>query len=260
MDAIKFLTRQHRRVESLFSRYERSPGKAEELFGLIERALVPHAIIEETYVYPMLKERVPGGVTRTEHAIEEHSKIERLLKDMAGMDKRTSEFDANMRFIIDAVSHHVQEEEEEGGLFDLLRNYMTKAELETLGRTLRIASDMTPTRAHPLAPDRPPGNIVVGLPVAVIDRLRDRISGRAEASEAAGEDVTHAQRRGRRAARTRRPASRKRSSTSRSTRGRTTATRGGRKTQRSAASRRRKTGARSQARRTVRAKGKARRR
>ena len=232
MDAIKFLTRQHRRVESLFSRYERSPGKAEELFGLIERALVPHAIIEETYVYPMLKERVPGGQARTEHAIDEHSKIERLLKDMAGMDKRTSEFDQNMRFIIDAVSHHVQEEEQDGGLFDLLRNHMTKAELETLGRTLRIAMDMTPTRAHPLAPDRPPGNIVVGLPMAVIDRLRDRISGRAEASEAAGEDVTHAQRRGRRKAPKRAKAS----------------------------SRRRKPAARRQARRTVRAKGKARRR
>jgi hypothetical protein len=87
-----------------------------------------------------------------------------------------------MQQVIESIRRHVQEEEESPGLFGMLRATLNQRELNELGRTLQRAADMAPTRAHPLAPDHPPANKVLGLPVAIVDRLRDRISGRAEAS------------------------------------------------------------------------------
>jgi hypothetical protein len=268
VDAIKFLTRQHRRIESLFARYRRAPQRSREaLFGLIERALVPHSVLEEMHVYPEIRERVPGGQTLSEHAIDEHANVERVVEDMKSLDAYSSAFDSQMRWVIDTVQHHMQEEEGREGLFAMLRAAMTRTELEDLGRTLRRAADMTPTRAHPLAPDHPPLNKVLGMPVAIVDRTLDRITGRAAASEAAGEDVTHAARRGRRAATRatrsrRRPAgsTRKRASTStrtaRSSRG---ATSRGRTKRAATASRRRpKQGARRQTTRTTRTRARRR--
>jgi hypothetical protein len=184
VDAITYLTSQHRRLESLFSRYERSPGKGRELFGLIERTLIPHAVIEETYVYPLLRARAPGGAVLVDRAVAEHAEVERTLKRMASMHPGSAEFDTAMRQLIDSVSRHVHEEEETPGLLGMLRALLTTREINDLGKTLKIAHDMTPTRAHPMAPDHPPANIIVGLPMAAVDRLRDRVSGRAEAEEA----------------------------------------------------------------------------
>jgi hypothetical protein len=62
VDAIKFLTRQHRHIESLFARYLRAPAKRLELSGLIERAIVQHAALEEMHVYPLIRDRVPSGL------------------------------------------------------------------------------------------------------------------------------------------------------------------------------------------------------
>lgn len=200
MDAIKFLTRQHREVEALFAEYERAPQRGRELFGRIERAIVPHAIIEEQLLYPMIRERVANGERLAEHAIHEHADVEDWLNRISALIDENAPFELSMQKVIRAVREHVREEEDAPGLFSLLRATMTQRELQTLGRSLQVAWEMTPTRAHPMAPDRPPANLLLGLPLAAIDRVRDRISGRAEASAPAERRVRRAPPRKRRAA------------------------------------------------------------
>jgi hypothetical protein len=41
-----------------------------------------------------------------------------------------------------------------------------------------MAKKLAPTRPHPSAPDEPPMDIVVGVPTGIIDRIRDKMSGR----------------------------------------------------------------------------------
>lgn len=202
MDAIKFLTRQHREVEALFRQYEQSPSKGRALFGKIERAIIPHAVIEEMYVYPVLRERVAQGETLSEHAIHEHAQVEQTLNLLGSMTPASIEFDGAMREVVASVRQHVDEEERPSGLFSMLRATLNQRELDEMGRNLRQASETTPTRAHPLAPDHPPANKLLGLPLAAVDRIRDRISGRAEASEPAERRVRRAAPRKRRATKT----------------------------------------------------------
>jgi hypothetical protein len=208
MDAIKFLTRQHREVEALFAEYERAPVEGRALFGRIERALIPHAIIEEQYLYPAIRERVPNGEHLTEHAIHEHAQVEQSLNRIGAMINGDNPFavTSEMSKVIRAVRDHVREEEESPGLFSMLRATMSQRELAELGRTLQRAWEMTPTRAHPLAPDHPPANKLLGLPVAMVDRLRDNLSGRAAESEESEKRVRRAPPRKRRARTTTRKA------------------------------------------------------
>jgi hemerythrin superfamily protein len=234
VDAIKFLTRQHQQLETLFKQYERNPERGEQLFPRIERALVPHAEIEEMHLYPFIRERVPSGLTLSEHAIHEHSQVEELLEEIGKMIRDQVPYDASMHRLIDSVRQHVHEEEEVPGLFGLLRQSATSRELADLGKTLERSWRIAPTRAHPLAPDRPPANKVLGVPLAVIDRVRDQLSGR---------DTSEPRVTKRRSTRRRKPASRTRAA---ATRKRATAT----KRRRPAAAKR----ARARTRKTVRAR------
>jgi hypothetical protein len=189
VDAIKFLTRQHNEVEKLFKRCERAPEQARELFGRIERAIVPHAIIEEMHLYPLVRERVPGGDRLAEHALHEHKEVEDALERIGSLIADHAPFEITLKRVMDMVREHVREEEQPTGLFSRLRATMNQRELNELGKTLERSWQIAPTRAHPLAPDRPPANMVLGVPMAVVDRLRDRISGRAEKAEPAEKRV-----------------------------------------------------------------------
>lgn len=180
MDAIEFLINQHRRIESLFGRYDKSGAKRRDVFGQIERAIIQHSVLEEMHVYPLLRERLPDGERLADHALKEHADVEQTLKKLGSLGEESAEFDTGMRQVIDSVTHHVREEEVEPGLLIKLRDVLTDDERDQLGRTLSAAADTTPTRAHPMAPDRPPGNKLLGLPVAIVDRIRDKIEGRTD--------------------------------------------------------------------------------
>ncbi len=39
------------------------------------------------------------------------------------------------------------------------------------------AKAVAPTHPHPNVPSEPPGNLIVGVPVALLDRMRDALLG-----------------------------------------------------------------------------------
>lgn len=177
MAAIKYLIRQHREVEALFrkfEKYELSEADARELFEATERAIVIHAELEEMYVYPLLRERVVGGERMVEHAIREHSKVEDVLKRMEKMRADTARFDNAMRRVIEMVREHIEEEEaRKGGLLHMIRDIVSPTEMRRLVAMMKASEKIAPTRAHPMAPDRPPANRILGVPTGVVDRMRD---------------------------------------------------------------------------------------
>ena len=63
MDAIALLKADHRKVEELFEKYEKSRGKKAEIAQQICLELTVHTAIEEEFFYPACLE---GG--RTRHA------------------------------------------------------------------------------------------------------------------------------------------------------------------------------------------------
>lgn len=173
MNALTLLKQDHQNVEALFERFEKaSADDHEEKTRIAEKViehLSTHAVIEEQVLYPALRDRLPEDEFTVLEALEEHHAAKMMLNELEKTPAAHERFDAKFTVLMENVRHHVQEEETD--LFPKARDAFTVQELEELGDALATAKAAAPTRPHPFAPDTPPGNILIGLPVAILDRL-----------------------------------------------------------------------------------------
>jgi hemerythrin superfamily protein len=173
-DAIALLKGDHREVEQLFKRFERAGSGAHrakgQLVASMIEALSRHAEIEELVFYPAVREQMPKSESDVLEALEEHHLVKVVLRELESLDPSAERFDAKVTVMMEAVRHHVKEEEND--LFPKVRSRIDRRELVDMGDALRRAKRVVPTRPHPAAPDTPPGNVVAGAAVAVIDRAR----------------------------------------------------------------------------------------
>jgi hemerythrin superfamily protein len=182
-DAIAVLTEDHRTVEDLFKRFEKTTDRAVKTRGdLVERMvreLSIHAAIEEQLLYPRL--RLAGEKIKDEvlEGLEEHHVVKELLAEIERMNPEMERFEAKVTVLMENVRHHI--EEEEGELFPRARRALTAGELVEIGEGLEALKSMAPTRPHPNAPDEPPGNLA-NLGVAGVDRARDTAEAAVEAT------------------------------------------------------------------------------
>ncbi|MCB1262001.1 MAG: hypothetical protein KDB33_16680, partial [Acidimicrobiales bacterium] len=105
----------------------------------------------------------------------------------ADMDVEDERFDAKVTVLIEQVRHHVTEEEDE--YFPMVRAELGRRALQDLGEAMDAARDAAPTHPHPTAPDTPPGNLVIGAAAGVADRVGDTVSGIAQGSVNAANDL-----------------------------------------------------------------------
>ncbi len=173
MNALTLLKQDHQNVEALFQRFERAASDdAEELRGVAEKIvehLSVHAAVEEQVFYPAIRAKVPDEEDAVLEALEEHHAAKLLLNEIEKTPPAAERFTAKLQVLTEQVRHHVQEEENE--LFPKVRMHFTVQELEDLGDTMQRMKPTAPTRPHPFQPDTPPLNILIGLPIAVLDRV-----------------------------------------------------------------------------------------
>jgi hemerythrin superfamily protein len=185
VDAIIFLETQHREVDELMDRLERLQTEAAgtgvahlqertEIADQILRKLSVHAVIEEEYFYPLLRKHL--GDEPVERALAEQQEQKDLLHEIDGKSPDAETYDEHVRALIALVREHVRYEESD--LFPRIRDAVDGQVLEDLADTLRKAAKLAPTRPHPHAPNTPPGNKLLGPPVAVMDKARDALMGR----------------------------------------------------------------------------------
>jgi hemerythrin-like domain-containing protein len=174
-DAIALLKQDHREVEQLFKRFEKAGDNAHvakgQIVASIIEALSRHAAIEEMVFYPAVRRDVPKQDSAVLEALEEHHVVKWLLSELEALDPAAERFDAKATVLIENVRHHVKEEE--GELFPKVRDRIERRRLVELGDELRAAKRRAPTHPHPRTPDEPPGNVLVGSAVAVMDKARD---------------------------------------------------------------------------------------
>jgi len=179
-DVITFLTHQHHEVDALFTKLEKMDGStSDEARRLAEQAvifLVKHSVAEEIYLYPAIREHVPGGDEIADHAVEEHNEAERSMKRLESLKPADADFWPTMRELITEVRHHV--EEEENDLFPKLRRACSEPQLQELGKKVQQAEEVAPTRPHPSAPSEGSALGILTPGTGMIDRLRDALSGR----------------------------------------------------------------------------------
>ncbi|MFJ8727827.1 hemerythrin domain-containing protein [Streptomyces sp. NPDC004166] len=178
-NVIEELTADHREVEEIFGRIQSTTDQGQKLRDVVDEVtieLVRHAVAEEQYLYPAVREHVEGGDGIADKEIRDHSRIEKLLKQLEKTKADSPEMSPLLQQLMEEVAEHV--EDEENNLFPMLRQACSSQMLGDLGEKVRRAKAMAPTRPHPAAPDTPPANKLLAPGAGLVDRARDFVTGR----------------------------------------------------------------------------------
>jgi hemerythrin superfamily protein len=191
MDAITLLKEDHRDVEKLFKRFERTGDRAfkerEEIVGRIIEALSIHAAIEEQLFYPVTRATVPEVDDDVLESMEEHHVVKWLLSELEQLDPTDERYKAKATVLIENVRHHVEEEETD--YFPKVRAELGRKALNELGDAMVEAKATAPTHPHPRSPDAPPANIAAGNAAGVVDRVTDTVTGLAHGGASVVSDL-----------------------------------------------------------------------
>ena len=171
-DALSLLKADHQRVSDLFDKFEglgeRAHKTREATVHTIIEELSVHAGIEETVFYPALRERIAADDEgQVLEALEEHHIVKFLLSELQSLRSEDERYTAKVTVLRELVDHHVDEEESE--MFTQARRAFSRTELADLGDDLTAARPSAPKRAHPEAPDTPPGNVIANVITAPLD-------------------------------------------------------------------------------------------
>jgi hemerythrin-like domain-containing protein len=148
----------------------------------IIKDLSVHAAVEEQVLYPTARAWVPKGEALVREALDEHQEMK---EDLAALEKcppDSKDFDALMARIELEVRRHIKEEESANGILGQLRKHVSRNQLLEMAKLTRQAKKAAPTRPHPNAPNTPPANTIVGAVAAMIDKVRDGLTGRTSRS------------------------------------------------------------------------------
>jgi len=177
MDAIALLKADHKTVEQLFRKFEKTGPNAHKLKRkLVDQMVLElsiHSAIEEQVFYPAVRARSVPLLHEVLRSLEEHHVVKWLLSELDDLPPDAERFDAKVHVLMENVRTHVLEEE--GSLFPEVKKAFRPQELRALGSLLENAKKTAPTHPHPLAPDTPPGNLVSGAVSAVMDLGRDAL-------------------------------------------------------------------------------------
>jgi hemerythrin superfamily protein len=138
MNALEVLKQDHQKVKGLFqeARQGTDRNKRKELFDKIDTELEIHTHIEETIFYPAIEEHEEFKEMVAE-ALEEHQEAKMLLDELEELGADNHDFSSKLQQLMEAVEHHV--EEEEGEMFPKIREVFDEDELEQLGQELESA-------------------------------------------------------------------------------------------------------------------------
>jgi hemerythrin superfamily protein len=109
-DVVDLIMNDHREVERLFDELKDEPQKRPNLLPVLTTLLTAHSRAEEAEVYPAAAKEA-GEADDVAHSQEEHIEADELLAKLKDTDPSSPDFDSALQELIDAVSHHVEEEE-----------------------------------------------------------------------------------------------------------------------------------------------------
>jgi hemerythrin-like domain-containing protein len=176
-DVVDILTTDHHEVLDLVSRIPTAaPEQRREMADTVIAELMRHSVAEEMYVYPAMRDQLPDGEDKVRHDTEEHQQLEEVMKELEGVDAADARFLQVLGRLEEVLRDHVSDEETEQ--FPQLRAQLTAEQLVEIGGKVQAAKKAAPTRPHPAAPHSELFHKLVGPGVGMVDRLRDKLTGR----------------------------------------------------------------------------------
>ena len=146
-DAIVLLKADHKEIRRLFREFQAAGDKAKKkkakLVGQIIELLTVHTYIENEVMYPEVRRLVPDLEDDVLESYEEHHVADLLVMELVAMSPDAERFDAKTTVLIENVSHHIDEEEQEW--FPKVREALGRKQLQDLGARLLEAKAAAPT-------------------------------------------------------------------------------------------------------------------
>lgn len=184
MDAISFLRQDHESVLGLLEVLDGAPsGAGSHVSGLdtmvtnLVIAESQHEAIEEQWFWPAVRRALDDGDALADKAIEQEQEGKKLLQQLKDSMPGQPAYQQALQAFVAAGREHINFEQDE--VFPKFEAAVSREQLETIGRQLETAKKVAPTRPHP---GTPPNSLLLktaGMLVAVVDHVRDALTGRA---------------------------------------------------------------------------------
>ena len=110
---VEMLKDDHSKVKGLFDEFESAEGGEQAAIALKAiQELELHAELEETLIYPAIREAIDDADMMNE-AVEEHHLVHVLIAELKKLKPSDEKFHAKFRVLSELVKHHIEEEEDE---------------------------------------------------------------------------------------------------------------------------------------------------
>ena len=144
-DAIVLLKNDHKEIRKTFADFQKAEGKAQgKLADKMIELLTVHTYIENEVMYPRVRDLLPDLEEDVLESYEEHHVADVLVMELAGMKPDDERFTAKATVLIENVTHHMDEEEQDW--FPKVRSGLGRKVLQELGEEMMKAKKKAPRR------------------------------------------------------------------------------------------------------------------
>jgi len=147
-DAIVLLKQDHQEIRRVFREFQQAgqddTAKKGNLVDRIIELLTVHTYIENEVMYPRVRDLLPDLEDDVLESYEEHHVADVLVVELAGMKPTDERFDAKATVLIESVTHHIEEEEQDW--FPKVRQGLGRRALQEIGTDLLTAKKKAPKR------------------------------------------------------------------------------------------------------------------
>jgi hemerythrin-like domain-containing protein len=151
-DAIVLLKDDHKQIRKAFRDFQAAGEGATKVKGDLVKKMIElltiHTYIENEIMYPEVRRLLPDLKDDVDESFEEHHVADVLCMELFALKPDAERFDAKTTVLIENVTHHIEEEEDEW--FPKVREALGRKELAELGERMLEAKKKAPKT--PIAP------------------------------------------------------------------------------------------------------------
>ena len=147
-DALVLLRNDHKEMRKLFRQFQAAGDNATATKGRLVKKMIElltvHTYIENEVMYPRVREMLPDLEDDVLESYEEHHVADVLVMELAMMKPTDERFTAKTTVLIENVTHHMDEEEQEW--FPKVREGLGRKALQEMGADLLAAKKKAPRK------------------------------------------------------------------------------------------------------------------
>jgi hemerythrin-like domain-containing protein len=185
MDALTFLRADHESVLGMLEVLDQAPrGEGAHTSGLetmvanLVIAESQHESIEEQFFWPAVREFLEDGDELADRAIGQEEAGKKLLQQMHDGAPGEADYHDALQSFVAAAREHIAFEQDV--VWPRFATAVSQAKRDELGEKLEAAKKVAPTRPHPDTPSNSAVQKTMGLGAAMVDHVRDAVSGRSK--------------------------------------------------------------------------------